>query len=127
MFSAISKKDFSFQIFKGIVTAVLVTLVGVLLFAFILSFVDLSGAVIKPVNQFIKLSAVFLGCFFNVKEDGAIVKGGLIGLLSTVFCFLLFCLIAGAFSSWLGFFIDLLFGTAMGSLSGVITVMATRR
>lgn len=127
MFKLAKKKDFVSQIFKGVITAVLVTLVGVLLFAFILSFVDLSGAVIKPVNQFIKLSAVFLGCFFSIKDDCAILKGGLIGLLSTIFCFLLFCLIAGAVASWLGFLIDVVFGTIMGVLSGVITVLSSRR
>ncbi len=127
MFNLAKKKDYVSQIFKGVVTAVLVTLIGVLLFAFILSFVDLSGAVIKPVNQFIKLSAVFLGCFFSIKDDGAVLKGGLIGLLSTVFCFLLFCLIAGAVTSWLGFLIDVVFGTVMGVLSGVITAIFSRK
>ena len=127
MFKLAKKKDFVSQIFKGVITAVLVTLVGVLLFAFILSFVDLSGAVIKPVNQFIKLSAVFLGCFFIIKDDSAVLKGGLIGLLSTIFCFLLFCLIAGAVASWLGFLIDVVVGTIMGVLSGVLTVLSSRR
>ena len=127
MFNLVNGKNFFSQVFKGIVTAILVTLVGILLFAVILSFVDLGGAVIRPVNQFIKLSSIFLGCFFNLKGDGVVIKGGLIGLLSTVFCFLLFCLIAGAISSWLGFFIDVIFGTVMGVLSGVITALVSRR
>ena len=127
MFNAIKDKGFAYQIFKGVVTSVLVTLVGVLLFALILSFVDLSEAVVRPVNQFIKLSAVFLGCFLNVKDEGIIIKGGLIGFLSTVFCFLLFCLIAGGFSSWVGFLIDLLFGVVMGVISSLITSFSFRR
>ena len=127
MFNALKEKGFASQVFKGVVTAILVTLIGVLLFALILSFIDLSSGVIKPVNQFIKLSAIFLGCLLGVKEDRAVVKGGLIGLLSTVFCFLLFCLIAGSVSSVVGFIVDLLFGTLMGILSGIITVISLKR
>ena len=51
------------QIVRGVVTAVLITLVGVLVFAFVLSVTDLSDSVIKPVNQFIKLLSVFLVVF----------------------------------------------------------------
>ena len=127
MFNQLKEKGFASQILKGVVTAILVTLIGVLLFAFILSFIDLSSSVIKPVNQFIKLSAIFLGCMLSIKESRAVVKGGLIGLLSTVFCFLLFCLIAGSVSSLVGFIIDLSFGTLMGILSGVITVLSLKR
>ena len=127
MFNQLKEKGFASQILKGVVTAILVTLIGVLVFAFILGFVDLSSGVIKPVNQFIKLSAIFLGCILSVKEDRAVIKGGLIGLLSTVFCFLLFCLIAGATSSFVGFIIDLVFGTLMGILSGAITVLSLKR
>ena len=127
MFNSIKNKGWALQIFKGIVTAVLVTLVGVLLFALILSFVDLDDGVVKLVNQFIKLSAVFLGCFLNVKDDGTIIKGGLIGFLSTVFCFLLFCLLSGGLLSWLSFLIDVIFGTIMGVLSSFITVFTFRR
>ena len=109
------------QIFRGVVTAVLITLVGVLVFAFVLSVTDLSDSVIKPVNQFIKLLSVFFGCFLSVGRERGLIKGGLIGLLSAVFSVLLFALISGSSISWITVLIDSLFGTAMGCVSGVIT------
>ncbi len=113
--------NFFIQVVKGVITALVITLLGVLIFAFVLSVTSLSNQVIKPVNQFIKLLAVFFGCFLSVKEGKGFVKGGLIGLLSSILSILIFGLIAGSFTSFLGVLIDVAFGFLMGGISGIIS------
>lgn len=125
MLSIQTKNNFS-QVLRGVISAMLITLIGVLLFAFILNFTNLSDGVIRPINQIIKLLAIFFGCFFSVKDDGGFFKGGLIGLLSTLFTFLLFGLISGGLSFGIGLLIDLVFGFLMGAISGVITLRIRR-
>ena len=118
---------YSSQILRGIITSILITLVGVLLFAFILSVTNLSDGVIRPVNQFIKLISVFFGCFLWIQDEKFILKGGLIGLLSTVLSVLLFSLIAGSVSNILSVLVDIVFGIVFGVISGVITATVRKR
>ena len=112
---------FLFQIFKGVVIALLITLVSVLVFAFILSVANLSDKAIKPTNQVIKTVSILLAVVFTVREGGFLIKGGLIGLLSALFSALLFSLIAGVVTSWLTVLIDVGFGFLIGILSGALT------
>ena len=51
----IGRESFWGQIVRGVVTALITTLISVLVFAFILSVTNLGDGVIKPINQIIKL------------------------------------------------------------------------
>lgn len=117
-----SQASFGGQILKGVIIALLITLVSVLIFALILSLASLSDKIIKPINQFIKLISVFFGCFLSVRNSRFILKGGLIGLLSALLSGLLFALIAGSGLTFLTLLIDLIFATVMGAISGAITL-----
>ncbi len=115
-----SENGFLLQTVKGIIISVLVTLISVLIFAFVLSVTGLTDKVISPVNQIIKLVSVFLGCVFSVRNDKYFIKGGLIGLFSALLSILLFALIAGAVTSWITVFLDLVFGCLFGIISGML-------
>lgn len=118
----ISGESFWGQLIKGTITAVAITLVSVLAFALVLSLTDLGDEVIKPVNQFIKLLAIFCGCALSVRGEKGFLKGAAIGCFSTVFSFLIFGLIGGGLNFGWGVLIDLVCGAVMGALSGAITV-----
>lgn len=111
------------QFIKGVITAVAVTLIAVLAFAFVLSLTSLSDGVIKPVNQFIKLVSVFCGAAVAVKGDKGFLKGAAIGTASSVLTFFVFGLIGGGLSFGLNFFIDILCAAVMGGLSGAIAII----
>ena len=113
---------FASQVIRGVVTSILATLIGVLIFAFILSVTNLGDGIIKPINQIIKLIAVFLGCFLSVKGEKGFLKGGLIGLLSTLITIVLFAILSGGIASVLVVLIDCVCGLIMGALSGAISV-----
>lgn len=109
-------------IIKGVLSALIVTLIGIFIFAFIAKVACLSQNVIKSVNQFIKILSIFLGCNFSVKEKGGLLKGLLIGLIYMTLSYLLFALFGAEIDFGLKLIIDLIFGIIVGGISGVITV-----
>ncbi len=115
------------QVLRGVITAVLITLACVLIFALLLDVTGMSESVIRPVNQFIKVLSVFAGTVLFVKGEKGWLKGLLIGLISSLLSSLLFGLISGGASFGLSMLIDVLFGAAMGVISGVISVNLPRR
>lgn len=122
-----SQNGFFSSVLKGVLTALIVCLLGILIFAFIIKFAMLNTVVIKSVNQFIKVLSVFLGCVFCVKGGAGLIKGVLIGAISTALTFLLFSLFGVQVSFGLTFIIELLFGVVAGGISGIIAVNIKRR
>ena len=117
-----SEKGFFSTIIKGALCSVIITLFSVLIFALIVKFALLNSGVIKAVNQFIKILSVFLGCAFSVRGKMGLIRGALIGVISTIITYLLFSLFAGTVSFGISFVIDLIFGLIIGAVSGVISV-----
>ena len=109
-------------VIRGTFTAIITTLIGILIFAGIVKIACLNTNVIKAVNQFIKVLSVFLGCFFSLKDKGGLIKGAIIGLVCAVVTYLLFSLIGAEISFGTTFLVDLLFQTVIGAIFGIITV-----
>lgn len=115
------------SVLKGALLSVFCTVVGVLIFSFIVKISSLSENAIKSVNQFIKIISVFLGCLFFVKENKGLVKGLLLGVFYAVLVSLVFKLLGGGYQTFLSFIIDLVFCTVIGIISGIISVNAKNR
>ena len=110
------------SVIKGIATAVIVTLVSVLIFAFIVKIATLNSTVIKAVNQFIKILSVFLGCFSFIRSNNGLLKGCIVGVVATIITYLIFSFIGGVVSFGTPFILDLIFGLIVGGISGIIAV-----
>lgn len=110
------------MIISGVGVGVMFSLVAVIIFAFILNMTALSDGVIKSVNQFIKILSVFTGCFFCLKGRLGYLKGGITGLLVFLITYLIFALFVGSQVFSGGFVVDLVFGTIIGVVSGIIAV-----
>jgi putative membrane protein (TIGR04086 family) len=110
------------SVIEGIFLTVIVTLISVLIFAFIAKTALLGKGVITAVNQFIKIISIFVGCLFSIKGSGGIIKGGIIGLISCGLTYLLFLLFSSSVSFGLSFILDLVFYLIVGAISGIITV-----
>ena len=115
-------KEFFSGIIKAVFSAVIITLVGVLIFAGIVKFALLGQGVIKAVNQFIKILAIFLGCSFSIRCKNGLIKGILMGFLTTVITYLLFSLFCGEMMFGNNFLLDLIFTSVIGAISGIISV-----
>lgn len=118
----IARDSFLSQIIRGIVAAIAIILVLVVAFSFVLTFAELETGVIRLINKFIKLAAIFCGVCSSVKNERGVLKGLIIGLSATILSFLLFGLIGGGVDFGLSFWVDILCGGVMGGLSGFVAV-----
>ncbi len=117
-----SVKEFFSGILKAVFSAVIITLVGVLIFSGLLKFTLLSQSVIKAVNQFIKIIAIFLGCSLNIRGRSGLVRGVVMAFLTTIITYLLFSLFCGQMVFGNSFILDLIFTSIIGGVSGIISV-----
>lgn len=110
------------SIFKGVMYAVIATLLFVLLFALIIKWANLGNGVIKPVMQVIKVVCIFLGVAIALRKakSKGWLYGGLIGILYMVFTFLIFSFLDGSFTVGLAALSDLLFQTVVGVVSAFL-------
>lgn len=116
------ENGFFSDVLKGTLCAVIITLFGVLIFALVVKFALLGSAVIKAVNQFIKILSVFLGCSFFLRGRMGLVRGALIGVISTVIVYALFSLFGGEIFFSYKLLIDIIFSLVIGGVSGIIAV-----
>lgn len=109
---------------KGVAVGFCVALVGILIFAFILRFTSISDKLIAPVNQVIKGVSIFFGVFIGLKKhkEMGLLNGFLIGLLFTIVAFLVFSILDGAFCFDRTLLNDIIFGSIIGAICGIICV-----
>ena len=113
-------------VIKGVLTAVITALIGVLIFACVVKITLMQSNSVKIVNQIIKIVSVFLGCMVAVRAEKGLLKGCLIGAISNVIIYAIFALISKTQLFGLSFFIDLIFMLIIGGISGVIAVNIKR-
>lgn len=120
----IANRSYAISVAKGVLVAVCISLVLVLLFAFLLKFTNIPESTIKPVNQVIKGLSILIGVFIGLKKSKelGLVSGLLIGLIYTIVAFLIFSCLGGVFAFDLTFLTDILFGAVMGAICGIICV-----
>lgn len=125
--TGILKGDF-FDVVKAILISVLLSLVLVLLFAFIVKFTGINSNWIMPVNQIIKILSVFIGCLLGIKYPvKGVIKGILIGLFFLLITFLLFSAFNGGFEENSLTVYDFLTCLLAGIISGIFTVNIKNR
>ena len=111
---------------KGVVIALIFSLISVLIFALVIELFSLPLTAIKPVNCILKIIAVCLGTLFAVREDKGLIKGVISGILISFFTFLLFGTISGEINFSLPLLWELLLGGAVGSIVGIVAVAIKR-
>ena len=112
------------MILKGALISLSISLLCVLIFAFVLRFIALPDALISPINQVIKGVSVLLGTIIALKKarQMGLISGLLIGLLYTIIAFVTFSILDGNFSFSLSLLNDILFGGIIGGICGIIAV-----
>ena len=110
------------EIGKGVLYAVIVTLLFILSFSFIVQICGLANGVIKPVMQVVKVISIFIAVAIAIKsiKNQAWLFGGLIGLLYMVVTFLIFSMLDGKFVIDFTALSDLLFGVLAGVISAIL-------
>lgn len=113
------------KILLGTAAATASAMALILVFAFCLKFFGMSEGLILIIVQIIKGISVFLGTMLALKKqkEMGFITGILVGAMFTALSFLVFSVLNGftfEFSSSL--LIDLIFGSIIGGICGVIAV-----
>lgn len=118
----LNKKDF-FEIFKGVIFSLIISVLTVIIFAIIVKFANLSSKTVEIVNIALKIISILTGTFLAVGSGRqGLFKGGIIGLLFVLVSYLVFSLINGSFSVNPLTAFDVIFCLVAGLLSGVFAV-----
>ena len=120
-----SKKDYIVNFLKALFCGLCLSLVLVLIFAFLLKFVDFSDNAIKVVNQVIKISSIFYSVFMLTKKDkhSVFFKSIFIGFLYAVCAYLIFSLLSGVFKFDITNFNDMVFNAVVGAVIGLFMAL----
>lgn len=112
----------STALWRGLLLSIAATAAAVVMFAVIISFVDIQDGLIRIVNQVIKVGAIFLGVYTIVPrgDSAGIRRGALLGLIYMGVGVLLYAVLSRQQLTWLGYLTDVLMGVAAGGLSGML-------
>lgn len=107
---------------KGLAVAILLTLLGMALFAAAIIFLPVSDGALVVMNQILKVVSIFAGAAFAVGFGGrrGFAYGALIGLIYMVLGYALYCLLDGALVSPAQMTGEFLMGVVIGALSGAV-------
>ena len=108
------------EIGKGVCVAAVVTLAAVLVFALLIKLFSIGSSVIMPVNQLIKMAAIFTGCFVCLRPGRALAKGAICGVAVILATYFLFAIVAGEISFGWKNVLDWLVGGVVGAISGIV-------
>ncbi|MBO4823093.1 MAG: TIGR04086 family membrane protein [Clostridia bacterium] len=110
------------SISKGVLCAVVVTLLFILGFALLVQLTGISNNVIAPVMQVVKVICIFVAVAIAIKpaKSKGWLYGALVGLLYMVLTFVIFAMIDGKFTVGISALSDLLFQVLVGMVSAVI-------
>lgn len=126
-------KTFNFSFFLTIIKSCLIglisTLVGIVIFAVILKFVDLSSAVVGYINDAIKAVSIFLtiSCVKKSSADKLIYKSILAGVVYAALTYVIFSILNGGFVFNLSIIYDMLFAVVVAMIITIILNLFSRK
>lgn len=126
-------KSFKFSSFLNILkcclVAILFTLIGIVILAVVLKFVDLNSTTINYINDVIKGVAIFIMmlCIKRNNEEKLLLKAILAGAIYALLGFVIFSILNGSFMFNLGFVYDLLFSVIVAVIASIILNILKRK
>lgn len=113
---------------KGLAAAIVVTVVGVALFALTMQWVKPADGFIRGFNQVLKLLAIAAGVWVAVGRggEGGLIRGALIGLLYMALGVAVYALLTGQSAPVTAYLADLGMGVAGGGIVGTILCNFTK-
>ena len=117
------------NILKCCLLAIVITLLGIVILAFVLKFVDLSSVAINYINDIIKGLAIFIMmlCIKKRNSEKLLIKSIFAGAIYAVLCFVIFSILNGSFVLDMAFVYDLLFSVAAAVLVTIIINVLKRK
>ena len=117
------------NILKAGLIGVVVSILLVLLFAFVLKFVDLNSATISLIDQIIKVISVLIAVVMlnRANDDGLLLKGILTGAVYSIITFIVFSILNGGVNVGLGVFTDIAFSALVGGVCAILLNLSKKK
>lgn len=117
------------SILKCCMVGLIVTLVGIVLFAVVLKFADLSSNVIGYINDVIKAVSIFVivFCMRRKAEGKLILNSFFAGIIYSILSLLVFSILNGKFSLNLSIVYDLLFSVIVALIVAIMVNLMSRK
>lgn len=117
------------NIVKASLMGVIVSILLVLIFAFVLKFVDLGSGMISMVDQIIKIISILIAIVMLNKGDGEhlLIKGLLVGAVYSILTFVVFSALNGGFNLNPAIFTDIVFSALVGGVWAIIINLFKRK
>lgn len=112
------------KIIKGSVISIAITLIGLVIFASLLTYTSIAESTIPAVTIIITIISILIGsslCMSTVKKNG-IINGILVGLIYIAFIYILSSMIEGNFALNLKSIIMIVGSIIAGAVGGIIGV-----
>ncbi len=116
-------------IIKCCLIGIIATLIGTVIFAFVLKFANLSSTIISYINDVIKLFSIFImiTCIKRSGGDRLFLKAIFAGLIYALLSFVIFSILNGGFVFDLSLIYDLLFAIIVSAIVSVIINILNRK
>jgi len=117
------------NILKASLIGVVISILLVLLFAFVLKFVNASSSIISIIDQIIKIFSVFAAIVFvnKISNGNLLVKGLVVGAVYSVITFIVFSILNGGFNFSIAIFTDIIFSALVGGASAILINMVKKK
>lgn len=116
-------------IIKASLVGVVSSIILVLLFAFILKFVNLGTSTITIVDQIIKIISILVAVFTLTKSrcDKLLLSGLITGAVYSVITFVVFSILNGGINFGVAILTDIVFSTLIGGVSAILINLTKRK
>ncbi len=117
------------SIIKASLVGVVASILLVLLFAFILKFVDLNSNIITIVDQIIKIVSILVAVFVLSKSgsDKLLLKGLIVGAVYSLLAFIVFTILNGGVNFSVAIFTDVAFSALVGGVSAILLNLVKKK
>lgn len=117
------------NVLKASLIGVIVSILLVLLFAFVLKFVELGSSIISIIDQIIKILSIIVAVISLNKSIDAnlLLKSLFVGAVYSVLTFLVFSILNGGMVFGVGIFSDILFSALVGGASAILINMIKKK
>jgi len=124
-----TKKHYTLEIVKAIVIAIILSLIGILILAFLIPALNIEQRIIPIINQVIKGVVILVACLISLRlPKNGWLRGILVGLVYVTMAFVLFSLLASAsFTFDITLLNDVALGAVTGLVSGIIASLIRKR
>lgn len=117
------------NILKASLIGVVVSILLVLLFAFVLKFVDLNSNTISLVDQIIKVLSILVAVIMlnRLNGEGLLIKGIFTGAVYSLITFVVFSILNGGVNFSVAIFTDVIFSALVGGVVAILLNMIRKK